>query len=61
MCDLFLIKTISSLTEKDYPPVARAGKDIVLQLPHNSAVLYGNASTDDKVNYQQPLRIPDVQ
>lgn len=40
--------TISVLPEKDYPPVARAGSDIVLQLPHNSATLYGNASTDDK-------------
>ena len=36
--------------EKDYPPVARAGKDIILTLPHNSATLYGNGSTDDKVN-----------
>ncbi|XP_032240196.2 dyslexia-associated protein KIAA0319-like protein isoform X3 [Nematostella vectensis] len=34
--------------EKDYPPVARAGNDVVLTLPVNHVVLYGNSSTDDK-------------
>eukprot|EP00112_Aurelia_sp_Birch-Aquarium-sp1_P020995 Seg554.6 transcript_id=Seg554.6/GoldUCD/mRNA.D3Y31 product="Dyslexia-associated protein KIAA0319-like protein" protein_id=Seg554.6/GoldUCD/D3Y31 len=40
--------TVTVIPEKDYPPVARAGKDIVMQLPHNSATLYGNGTTDDK-------------
>lgn len=37
------------LTEKDYPPVARAGNDVVIVLPVDHVVLYGNGSTDDKV------------
>lgn len=36
-------------TEKDYPPVARAGNDVVIVLPVDHVVLYGNGSTDDKV------------
>lgn len=36
-------------TEKDYPPVARAGNDLVIVLPVNQVTLYANGSTDDKV------------
>ncbi|KAL3043575.1 hypothetical protein OYC64_003437 [Pagothenia borchgrevinki] len=32
---------------KDYPPVANAGPNQVVQLPRNSITLYGNESTDD--------------
>ena len=35
--------------EKDYPPVARAGNDLVIVLPVNQVTLYANGSTDDKV------------
>lgn len=31
----------------DYPPVANAGPNQVITLPHNSITLYGNQSTDD--------------
>ncbi|XP_059152697.1 dyslexia-associated protein KIAA0319-like [Physella acuta] len=34
--------------EKDYPPQADVGSDVVIHLPQNSLTLYGNASTDDK-------------
>ena len=37
-------------TEKDYPPVARAGNDVVITLPENFVTLYGNGSTDDHVS-----------
>ena len=33
--------------EIDYPPMANAGSNIILNLPHNSITLNGNASTDD--------------
>ena len=38
------------LLEKDYPPVARAGNDVVIVLPVDHVTLYGNGSTDDKVD-----------
>ena len=38
-----------SSTEKDYSPVARAGNDVVIVLPVDHVTLYGNGSTDDKV------------
>jgi hypothetical protein len=40
--------------ETDYPPKANAGSDVVIHLPQNSVVLYGNLSTDDKgiVSYE---------
>jgi hypothetical protein len=37
--------------EKDYPPVARAGNDVVITLPENFVTLYGNGSTDDHVSH----------
>jgi len=37
------------LPEKDYPPVARAGNDVVIVLPVDHVTLYSNGSTDDKV------------
>ena len=33
--------------EKDYPPTANAGEDIIIYLPQNEVVLHGNQSTDD--------------
>ncbi|XP_071803921.1 dyslexia-associated protein KIAA0319-like protein isoform X3 [Asterias amurensis] len=33
--------------ETDNPPVAKAGKDVIIKLPVNSAILYGNSSFDD--------------
>ncbi|CAL1530068.1 unnamed protein product [Lymnaea stagnalis] len=34
--------------EKDYPPQADAGSDVVIHLPQNSLNLFGNSSSDDK-------------
>ena len=31
----------------DYKPQANAGSDVVISLPQNSVILYGNLSTDD--------------
>lgn len=45
-CCLFLCRL-----EKDYPPVARAGNDVVITLPENFVTLYGNGSTDDHVSH----------
>ena len=45
------------LTEKDYPPVARAGNDVVIVLPVDHVVLYGNGSTDDKVQKDRFLLV----
>ncbi|KAM3596657.1 uncharacterized protein V6R79_018551 [Siganus canaliculatus] len=39
--------TLSVNKAKDYRPVANAGPNQVIQLPHNSITLYGNGSTDD--------------
>ena len=39
--------TIEVVKDKDYPPKAVAGEDIVLYLPVNNATLNGNQSTDD--------------
>ncbi|KAM7429253.1 hypothetical protein ABFA07_019869 [Porites harrisoni] len=46
--------TVTVNDEKDYPPVARAGNDVVIVLPVDHVVLYGNGSTDDKgiVSYE---------
>ncbi|XP_066268717.1 dyslexia-associated protein KIAA0319-like protein isoform X2 [Branchiostoma lanceolatum] len=40
--------------ETDYPPVANAGPNLVIQMPQNSVVLNGSKSTDDKgiVSYE---------
>ena len=35
------------LPEIDYPPMANAGSNVILNLPQNSITLNGNASTDD--------------
>lgn len=43
--------------EKDYPPVARAGNDVVIVLPVDHVTLYGNGSTDDKVQHLSKLVI----
>ena len=34
--------------ERDYPPRANAGSDVVLKSPNSDVVLNGNGSTDDK-------------
>ncbi|KAK7091316.1 hypothetical protein V1264_009012 [Littorina saxatilis] len=39
---------VTVIKETDYPPKANAGSDMVIRLPKKSAVLCGNASTDDK-------------
>ena len=39
--------TIEVVKDKDYPPKAVAGEDIVIYLPVNNATLNGNQSTDD--------------
>ncbi|XP_025091552.1 dyslexia-associated protein KIAA0319-like protein [Pomacea canaliculata] len=39
---------VTVIKETDYPPKADAGSDVVINLPQNSVVLCGNASTDDK-------------
>ncbi|KAK3699559.1 hypothetical protein QZH41_003933 [Actinostola sp. cb2023] len=46
--------TVTVNDEKDYPPVARAGNDVVLTLPVNHVTLNGNSSTDNKgiVSYE---------
>ena len=43
--------------EKDYPPVANAGGDIIINLPTNEVQLNGNQSTDDHkiVNWEWTL------
>ena len=43
------------LSEKDYPPVARAGNDVVIVLPVDHVTLYGNGSTDDKVKHWETI------
>lgn len=45
---------ITVLKVPDYPPVANAGQDIIIYLPHNSVTLNGSLSTDDKgiVNWE---------
>ncbi|XP_046396275.1 dyslexia-associated protein KIAA0319-like protein isoform X2 [Ischnura elegans] len=39
---------IEVVKERDYPPVANAGQDVIVYLPHNAVTLYGNRSTDDR-------------
>lgn len=39
---------ITVLKVPDYPPVANAGQDMIIYLPHNSVTLNGSLSTDDK-------------
>ncbi|CAD7078937.1 unnamed protein product [Hermetia illucens] len=39
---------ITVLKEKDYPPQANAGADVILYLPHNNVTLNGSLSTDDR-------------
>ena len=48
-----------SSTEKDYPPVARAGNDLVIVLPVDHVTLYGNGSTDDKVQGLKVIKNDD--
>ena len=35
------------IEEKDYPPTANAGEDVVVYLPNNQVILHGNQSSDD--------------
>ena len=41
------LSRLFSFTGEDEPPVSRAGKDVVLQLPTDGVVLDGRESTDD--------------
>jgi len=41
------IATLQVIEEKDYPPSANAGEDVVVYLPNNQVVLHGNQSSDD--------------
>lgn len=36
-----------SFTEKDNPPLSKAGQDVVLHLPMDGVILDGRRSTDD--------------
>ena len=37
--------------ERDYPPVANAGEDVIIHLPKTEVDLHGNGSSDDHGNY----------
>ena len=39
---------LTVVPERDYPPLANAGSDVILKLPNSEVVLNGNGSTDDK-------------
>ncbi|KAL3892207.1 hypothetical protein ACJMK2_004439 [Sinanodonta woodiana] len=39
---------VTVIKEMDYPPIADAGSDLMIHLPQNYVILYGNKSTDDK-------------
>ena len=39
---------LTVVPERDYPPLANAGSDIIVKLPNSEVVLNGNGSTDDK-------------
>lgn len=41
------IANVTVLKITDYPPVANAGEDKIIYLPHNKITLNGNVSTDD--------------
>ncbi|XP_046672633.1 dyslexia-associated protein KIAA0319 [Homalodisca vitripennis] len=43
------VANITVLQMPDYPPVANAGQDVILYLPHNNVTLNGSLSSDDKV------------
>ena len=46
-----------SFTEKDEPPLSKAGQDVVLHLPTDGVILDGRESTDDHaiVQYEWTL------
>ncbi|XP_059033254.1 low-density lipoprotein receptor-related protein 11 isoform X4 [Mustela lutreola] len=48
---------VSPRTEKDKPPLSKAGRDVILQLPTDGVVLDGRESTDDHaiVQYEWTL------
>ncbi|KAG8239891.1 hypothetical protein J437_LFUL019482, partial [Ladona fulva] len=39
---------VKVVKERDYPPEANAGQDVIVYLPHNAVILQGNRSTDDR-------------
>ena len=43
----FADATLQVEEEKDYPPTANAGEDIIIHLPKNQVTLHGNGSSDD--------------
>lgn len=42
------VANITVLQMPDYPPVANAGQDVIIYLPHHNVTLNGNLSSDDK-------------
>lgn len=42
------VANITVLQMPDYRPVANAGQDVILYLPHNNVTLNGSLSSDDK-------------
>lgn len=48
------VANITVLQMPDYPPVANAGQDVILYLPHNNVTLNASLSSDDKaiVNWE---------
>ncbi|KAJ8797256.1 hypothetical protein J1605_017484 [Eschrichtius robustus] len=52
-----LVNYLFSFTEKDEPPLSKAGQDVVLHLPADGVILDGRESTDDHaiVQYEWTL------
>ena len=54
------VANITVLKERDYPPTANAGADVIIIMPRNEVTLNGNQSTDDKsIIGWQWTRAPD--
>ncbi|XP_041361806.1 dyslexia-associated protein KIAA0319-like protein [Gigantopelta aegis] len=55
------LANVTFIQDKDYPPKANAGSDVIINLPQMSLTLYGNASTDDKgiVSYEWVKKADD--
>ncbi|XP_062573171.1 dyslexia-associated protein KIAA0319-like protein isoform X1 [Saccostrea cucullata] len=54
------VANVTVIKETDYPPKADAGSDMVIHLPQDSVILYGNSSTDDKgIKSYEWIKSPD--
>lgn len=52
---------VTVLREKDYPPTANAGSDVVIYLPRDQVTLNGNLSSDDKgIKSYQWMKSPEI-